>query len=281
MPISSGITSADTLQILPAKEAFVSGTFHLQEYKVSGEDIFLPEEDSASDIRIGEGHPSGAAAPCPGCGDADMWCDSYLNTGLISLCLILALLYMRKFMTILPYLAGGISWWKKFAEMESNMRLGRDRNALALPAVVILCICASRLDLISPSFADGLPAWLKTLAVSGTFLAFVLVRMTIAALMPRRRFGDGALSAVIGVSFNCEIIFSAVLMALLVPVSASMDYLPAARAVALIAAALLWLLSLVRKYQIISPGCGQFQAILYLCAVEMISMAMLVASAIV
>ena len=188
---------------------------------------------------------------------------------------------MRKFMTILPYLAGGIFWWKKFAEMERNMRLGRDRNALAFPAIVILCICSSLLGLISPSFADDLTEGMKTLAVSGVLVAFVLVRLMIAALMPRRRFGDGALSAVLGVSFDCEIIFSAILMVLLVPVSVSMDCLPVVRAVALIAAALLWLLSFVRKYQIISPGCGQFQAILYLCAVEMISMAMLVASAIV
>lgn len=283
MPIASGITSADTLQILPAKDAFVSGTFHLTEYNASAEDIFLSEKDSSS-VTCSVTCPSSLADVSgigPGTCAADSWSDSYINTGLIAVCIILLVLYMRKFVTVLPYLVGGLFWWKKFAELENNMRLGRDRDALAFPAVVTLCICASRLDLMSPSFMDGLSAGMKTLAISGMFLAFLLVRFIIAEMMPRRRFGYGTLSASLGVSFDFEIILSSVLLTLIIPVSLSNSCLPAARLMALIIAAMLWLLSLVRKYQIIFPGCGQFQAILYLCAVEIISMAMLVASAVI
>lgn len=260
------------MQILPVKDAFVSGTFHLLEYEPSAEDIFLPEKDSSSAIC--------GVAGCPAGGGPDTWAGSDLNTGLLALCLILVVLYMRKFVTVLPYLVGGIFWWKKFAEMENNMRLGRDRNALVLPALMILCVCSGRLGLIPPSFADGLSAGMNTVAVSGMLLAFLLVRLVIAAVMSSRGGGRGTLSAALGVSSDFEIIFSSVLLALLIPVSLWASCLHFARSVALGVAAFLWLLSVVRRYQIISPGCGQFQAILYLCAVEMISMAMLAASAI-
>ncbi len=269
MPISSGITSADTLQILPAADAFVSGKFLMREYRPSPEDIFLPEHagEAVAGICQADGNVRG-----------DAWEFSRLNTGLTALCVILVILYMRKFVTILPYLSGGILRWKKLAELENNMRLGRDRDAVALPASVILCVCASRLELVSPDFIGGFTPGLKTLAVSGIIIAFLLVRLFMSVLVPHRRIGGSTLSAASGIGCDFLIMLSSVLLFLLIPVSVSNACLPFARTLAMVSAAAMWMLFIVRKHQIMLSGCGHLQAFLYLCAVEIIPAAMLVAS---
>ena len=54
MPLPSGTTSVDTLQVLPGVEAFVSGQMLLEEYVPSPEDIFMADGASRTGTEVGE-----------------------------------------------------------------------------------------------------------------------------------------------------------------------------------------------------------------------------------
>ena len=112
MPISSQITSVDTLQVKSATEAFVQG--------------YLPTHDGTL---LGT-----VASP-------DLWGTSPLNLGLMALCIIFILLFFRRFISIFPHISRGMIRWKEVLTMENNMRLSRERDSVAAVAVPVICVC--------------------------------------------------------------------------------------------------------------------------------------------
>lgn len=253
MPVSSHITSVDTLQILPASEAFV-----VMDTQVA------TQTDSLTFI---------ASHSRP-----DIWEQASLNWGLMAFAIILVILYMRKYVTIMPYLVSGILWWKRLAEIDQNMRLARDRDALVLPAVVIMSITVARLGLYNADFMAGLNPDQYTLVCAAICLGFLLLRALMILVAPRRRVSREAIVMGNAAGKDFLIIASSEFLALVIIASISNDLLSLSKTLAYYTAGGLWLLMLYRKNQIMSAFAGQLQAILYLCTVEIIPAVALVVS---
>lgn len=270
MPLPSGIISVDTLQAVPAAGAFTSGELLLEEFTPSQQDMFLPDS-----LSFAEGVVAGTSVPDPG---LDIWAHSTLNLSLMALGSVLVVLYMRKFVTVFPYLADGLLRWKPLSELEHNMRLARERDALVLPSFFLICVFLSRLSVFRPEFIEGMGPGLWTAATSGVCAAFLLVRRVMMVTVPHRKFHRSALAAANGAGRDFLILGSAVLMMMVIFASVSYWCLTLSRILTYYAAGFLWMVYLVRKTQILSADAGHLQAILYLCTVEILPAALLVVS---
>lgn len=247
--ISSEITSVDTLQIKPAAEAFAGG--------------HLSATELVSDTPAAVG---------------DAWEMSQLNWGAMALCIILGLLFMRRYISVFPYISGGFFRWKEILNMENNMRLSRERNSVAFASVPICIICISRLDVINAEFMAGLTPGMKTLAIFGILLSFLAARWFFGLTVPTRRMRGDTSRAAEGAWRNFSIALSSILLLLTIIYSISSSCAHIAESASIYAIIILWVIFLLRKYQIMAYDCGQFKSFLYLCAVEILPAVMLVAS---
>ena len=269
MPVSSEIYSVDTLQILPAADAFVSGELLLPEYVASPSDMFLPAGQTAC-------QPDMA---CPGrLQYAGEWSASPVNWVSMAVVSVLAVLYMRRFVTVLPYLAGGLFRWKKLAELEYNMRLSRDRDALIFPSALMMIVYLSLLDVLRPSFMEGLTPGMKTVATFGLCMAVLVLRRLLILIVPARRIHRDTLNAANGAGGDFMIMAAAFLSLLVIMRTFSPDFAMSARTASYYVTGILWAVFLIRKKEIVASDAGQLQAILYLCSVEILPAVVLVAS---
>ena len=148
--ISSELFSVDTLQILPAEDAFVQGHF------------LMPEENGQLQTY----------SEIPGQEYGDQWNASRVNWWITALAILLVILYLRRFTSILPHISRGVLRWREIISMEGNMRLCRERDSVAAAALLISFVCVSRLDLLPAEFLAALtPGW-KTLASAGVIVGY-------------------------------------------------------------------------------------------------------------
>ena len=270
MPLPSGIFSVDTLRTVPAAEAFTSGELLLEEYTPSGLDMFLPDSASHS------GWPA-LADPVSGM-VKDVWMSFPVNWALIAVASVLIVLYMRRFVTVFPYLAEGLLRWKPLSELEHNMRLCRERDALVFPSFFIVCVFMSRLAFFRPEFIEGMGEALRTAVTFAGCSAFLLLRRFLILAFPARKIHRSSLTAANGASRDFLIMLSAVFMLIVIFASVSDWCLALSRTMSYYVTGFLWTVFLIRKSQILSADAGHLQAILYLCTVEILPAALLVVS---
>lgn len=267
MPLPSGITSVDTVQVLPASEAFVSGQLLQDTFAPSPEDIFLPADSSAVTVP--------ASVP-----RQESWTDSPANTGVMILCIVIMLAYMRKFMKVFPYLAGGLFRWKLIAELEHYIKMARLRDSLLLPSFIIFCTVLARFSVFMPAPALSCSPIVKTLSVFGLFASVLTVKWLLIMIIPSRRMGTSRDAVVVSVGAGRD--FFLLMTAGLAAVLLAATFFPGREMlmgeVSIYVILSFWVLFLVRKMQILSADAGLLRAFLYLCTVEVPPAAMLVAS---
>ena len=246
--ISSEITSVDTLQIRPVSEAFAQGQ------------LFMHANTEQS-IPV-----------------TDLWGTSPLNWALMAFCIVLMLISMRRFISVLPTIWRPFFRWREIVSIEGNMRLSRERNSVALASIFICGICVSRLGLFHNKLLSALPPGFQTLAIIGTLCAYLLVRWIAGVLTPtgKIRSETAKISGHGGTNFFILETFFLVIGITILAISGSC--LPHIKTAAYIFTGLLFIVNLIRRYQIITQDCGFFTAILYLCSVEILPAALLVIS---
>ena len=237
------------LQIVPpAQEAFESGK------------LLLPQ-----DVMPDTGAPA-------------VWSDSLLNSTLVVIFALLVLLNMRTFIHIIPQLLPTLTRWKVCLSLDHNIHLCRERNYAALILFVPFCLLADRFSLIHPPIIDNLPVGWQVPAVTGFFLLYLLLRAffySLCSMGTRRR--ETFLAA------HRSSYGYFVLMLLLLFASVGICYVARCNdliinRVLFVEIILCYLLSVVRKGQILSSFCNPFLTILYLCGLELIPTGMLVAA---
>lgn len=246
--ISSEITSVDTLQIRPVSEAFAQGQ------------LFMHANTEQS-------------IPA-----TDLWGTSPLNWALMAFCIVLMLISMRRFISVLPTIWRPFFRWREIVSIEGNMRLSRERNSVALASIFICGICVSRLGLFHNKLLSALSPGFQTLAIIGTLCAYLLVRWIAGVLTPtgKIRFETAKISGHGGTNFFILETFFLVIGITILAISGSC--LPHIKTAAYIFTGLLFIVNLIRRYQLITQDCGFFTAILYLCSVEILPAALLVIS---
>ena len=194
---------------------------------------------------------------------------------------LIVLLLLRQLVNILPSLFACLIRWKESVNMETSVKLSRDRNYLALAMVIPFCLVTFRYRLYAPDFLKGFGEDALLWLYIAIFAAYVLLRVLMIWLirpdkMPKKTYVAANMSA-----FSFFIIYTLLLLA----TGAVMGLfdLPdeTVRVAMLWISVLIYTVFLLRKTQIFSSSCSVFIGFLYLCALELIPTGILVVSGVV
>ena len=195
---------------------------------------------------------------------------------LISVIAIMMLL--KTIVGIFPSILASVIRWKENINIESSVRLSRDRDLTSFAMVVPFCLLAFRFRIYNPGFIANLPDNTRIWAVLGVFAAYNIFRKAAVLLARPHRIPQKTYLAA-EKSANTFFIFLTLIL-LLVASTATFFNAPqeVVRAVCLWLSALIYGLYLIRKLQIFASSCSLFTAFLYLCALEILPTGILVIS---
>lgn len=252
MPVSSSITTVDTVQIRPAAEAFSSGKLVMPD---------VPVEITAS-------------------GGGATWAGDPVNEILIVIFTILCILFLRRIVNVLPYIFKGVFRGKWLENLESSMRLVRERNSVTPVLAIPLCLFASRYELYAPEFIEDFTPGIKTLVIIGVFVIYVLIRQAVLRFPGARRISNDSLGEAAHCWNDWIVLSSATLiitLPLLILTSASPTLTGRLSFYYIAATALVFFF---REWGFLADESNQLTAFLYLCTLEIIPIGLLAASAI-
>ena len=198
---------------------------------------------------------------------------------LISFFIILILL--ESLVEIFPSLMACMVRWKESVNLDASVQLGRSRDIIALAMMLPFCLIVSRYNLYSMSWMNGININGRTGIVIGIFIFYVLLRKFMEHVSrPKKANGKTYRTAC-----KASHTFFSILTLILLCMAGVMSFIDTSAIV--IKNAMLWvsttiyLLYIIRKYQIFVSSCSFFSGFLYLCALEFIPTGAMVASAII
>ena len=195
--------------------------------------------------------------------------------GLISLLLVLAKL--RTFVNLTPSLVACVMRWKESV----NMELARERDSIYFILILPDVLIASRYNIFGLDFLDSLSPELSLAITAGIFLLIALIRFAIQLPMGRGRCGERLYKAYLHSFRNFAIVASVLIMAVAGICSTIGVEDGTIAGTARITIAVCYLIYLIRKAQIFASANGAFSSFLYLCALELLPTAAVLAAAIV
>ena len=192
--------------------------------------------------------------------------------------IIFTMFLLKTIVDILPSALACMIRWKENINIESSVRLSRDRDFSALAMLIPFCLLAFRFRLYNPSFIANLPDPSRLWAVIGVFVAYLVGRKTCSMLVHPRRLSQKTLAAA-EKSANTYFLVLTLILLLVGSICSFFDAsLNAIRVTSIWLSALIYGLYLVRKLQIFTSSCSIFTAFLYLCALEILPTGILVVS---
>ena len=193
--------------------------------------------------------------------------------------LIVVLLLLKRLVNIFPSLMACMMRGKENLNLESSVKLARDRDVLALSMVLPFCLLAAKHNLYEPTFMADMERNVMLGVYICIFLAYLLVRSLAIWLFRPNRMPKKTYHAADKAALTFFIIMTLVLFA----AAGIMNFLDmdenVLRNAMLWVSAVIYGLFLLRKIQIFSSSCSVFAAFLYLCALELIPTGILVVSA--
>ena len=191
---------------------------------------------------------------------------------------IIVMILLKTIVEILPSVLACLIRWKENINIESSVRLSRDRDFSAVAMLLPFCLVAYRFRIYDPHFIEYLPDSSRLWTIIGVFVTYILIRKAASFLTHPRRIPQKTLSAV-EKSANTFFIFLTLALLLLGSVCSFFNASPdSIRLVLLWLSALIYGLYLIRKLQIFTSSCSIFTAFLYLCALEILPTGILVVS---
>lgn len=198
---------------------------------------------------------------------------------------VIILFLLPEIYKLFPALAGCLARSRGNLEVEHSVSTARSRNTCARLLSVTFIVAADRYALYNASFlAPWSEPWLRLAELAAVLVAFNSVRLLMHALLIelRRNRPDHetrlALRRGIYNYFICFVLLMLISLCVLVAFRAS-DI--AIRWCIWGELAMMWLVALVREGQILSSKCGGLSTFLYLCGLEIIPAAVLIASGLV
>ena len=171
--------------------------------------------------------------------------------------------------------------WMESVNLDASVQLGRSRDIIALAMILPFCLVVSKYNLYSMSWMDGIHINGRTGIVIGIFVLYILLRKFMEHVSrPKMMHGQPYRTAC-----KSSHTFFSILTLILLCMAGVMSFIDTNAEV--IKSAMLWvsatiyLLYIVRKYQIFISSCSFFSGFLYLCALEFIPTGAMVASAII
>ena len=240
-----------TSVILPASQAFSYGTLE------------MPES-------LAEGYAVQSLA----------WSDYPVNTALLVIATLLLLISLRIFLGIAPRLLDSISRWKACVNIDASVQLKSDRNMLGVIATLPLALVADRYNFFNAGILDIIPEAWSSLVTLGIIVIWLLLRHLCFYLCLLRTQRPETFRTAHKSFFNYWILASLLLTLTAGVISFTNIPDAAGRTILLYELAVMYLIALLRKSQILLSFCGPLTTFLYLCALEFIPTGALIAGCI-
>ena len=195
--------------------------------------------------------------------------------------IIIVIMLLKRLVNIFPSLMACMIRWKESLNLEASVKHSLDRNMLAAAMVIPFCLTVERFRLYDPSVMAGLNENLHLLLTAGIFLLYFMIRTFMSKIMQPRKMNPKIYKAAGSASFT----FFIILTLILIGVGAVMSFMNLEPGIT--KNAMLWIsgaiymLFLLRKFQIFLSGSSFFAAFLYLCALEFFPTGILTVSAII
>ena len=198
---------------------------------------------------------------------------------LISLLIILMML--RMLVEVFPSLMACLIRWKESVNLEASVQLRRARNLLAFSMFIPFCLAVWRFGLYQPDFMNGHTEAAGLGMTIGITLTAVLLRKALEFILRPKKSNSKTYKTACSASRT----FFSILTLILLAMGGILTFIGTAEGS--ISSAMLWvsaviyLIFILRKFQILISSASFFAAFLYLCALEFIPTGAIIASAIV
>ena len=217
--------------------------------------------------------------------EAAGWADIPAHIWMLLGCAAIVLFILREIYKLFPALAGCLVRGRGNQEVEHSVSTARSRNTCARLLSVEFMVAADRYCLYDAGFlAPWSEPWLRLVELAAVLVAFNSLRLLMhALLLGLRRLRPHhetilALRRGIYNYFICFVLLMLISLCVLVAFGASDT---AIRWCLWVELGFFWLLSLVREGQILRTFCNGLTTFLYLCGLEIIPAAVLIASGLV
>lgn len=220
------------------------------------------------------------SSPLEVSGETLSWVDVPTNRILSVVAVILFLIFIKDILRLLPQLLYSIDRRRGAVSFEYNIGMSRIRNLVALGAILPYCLIADRYSLYSPAFMERIPQEWSAFVIISVFIGYFVVRLIcLVVFHPRSVEGDAA-KAIERSPYSFFILLTVLMLIsvgglLLCGVGEN-----SVRAILTGEIFFMFLFSVVRSAQILKQFRSSLSSILYLCGLEFVPAACVVASAI-
>ena len=191
---------------------------------------------------------------------------------------ITAMILLKTFVGVFPSILASAIRWKENINIESSVRLSRDRDLTALAMILPFCLTVFRFRIYNPSFIANLPDPSRLWSVLGIFAIYILIRKATTMLAKPHRIPQKTYAAA-EKSANTYFILLTLSLLLFGSIASFLDVqLSTIRQASIILSALIYGVYIIRKVQIFASSCSLFVAFLYLCALEILPTGILIIS---
>lgn len=198
---------------------------------------------------------------------------------LVTVFVLLALLQLREFMHVAPFIWDSVFRARGSVVLENNVRVARERDLLAWILIIPAILFVYRFRIYDASFLSLLGENWRLAAIAGVLLAYLLLRVIMyIVLKPRTRTDNYRLAYRASANFFILFMVPAIFGVTILFFCGCNDFI--IRIFLYSLAGLAYLVFLVRKAQILSLSCNPLLTFLYLCGLEFLPAGALVATAI-
>ena len=201
-----------------------------------------------------------------------------LFDSLALLSLIIVIILLGRLVNIFPSLIACLIRGKESINLETSVKLSRDRNLLTAAMLLPFCLVAYRYSLLIPSFATEPGEATGIGTTVGIFGAYILLRSLCSFSIRPGKSGTATYNAAVAASRTFFIILTLLLLA----TDGILSFIGIAaetiRSAMIWISAAIYLIFLLRKIQIFATSYSFFTVFLYLCALEIAPTGVLVTS---
>lgn len=215
--------------------------------------------------------------PWDGLAQAPVWTDFATNRILCLVAIVLMVANLLDYFRLVPSLLFCFDRSRGAETLEHSLGLARVRNLSGIVYGLPFCLILDRFGVVRPDFWDRIPPAWQAVAMIGLMAAFMFVRDLCYLVFRPRRVPGESYSALRHNVFNYLLVLVPLLLVTVAVIT--VFHLPQQLAVCLLAGeiALAWLFGLTRSAQILRNRCSGLSTFLYLCALEFLPAAILVA----
>lgn len=221
-----------------------------------------------------------SAVPLPGPESTVPWGTPLTDRIAVILAVALVLAALKDIIRLTPTLVYALDRTSGSIGLESNLSMARMRDSVALSFILPFCLTVDRFSVYRPFPGQDIPPEWSFAAVIGVLLAFLALRRLCHKAVHIPKLGPNSRSAVLHGLYNFFIALCATIVPLACILTAFRLDDNVIRTVITAAAALAYILFLIRAGEIfLKDGRSALQTILYLCALEILPAALVAASA--